>query len=168
VTLKRFLNNSKIQVSPINLELKIPPAIVFLVACVACYYTPDILPYSFILGDSTIMVSRMLFALAIVIGVMGLLTFKKASTTVDPVNINKASNLVTEGIFQFTRNPMYVAMALGIISIGMRFDSALNLVWLLVYVMFITRFQIMPEERALLKIFGEPYAEYLQKVRRWI
>ena len=110
----------------------------------------------------------MLFALAIVIGVMGLLTFKKASTTVDPVNINKASNLVTEGIFQFTRNPMYVAMALGIISIGMRFDSALNLVWLLVYVMFITRFQIMPEERALLKIFGEPYAEYLQKVRRWI
>lgn len=114
------------------------------------------------------MVSRMLFAMAIVIGVMGLLTFKKASTTVDPVNIDKASNLVTDGIFQFTRNPMYVAMALGIISVGMRFDSVLNLAWLIAYVLFITRFQIVPEERALLKIFGEPYAEYMQKVRRWI
>jgi protein-S-isoprenylcysteine O-methyltransferase Ste14 len=139
-----------------------------LLASVACYYTPDALPYSLVLGDSTMMVSRMLFALAIVIGVMGLLTFKKASTTVDPVNIDKASNLVTGGIFQFTRNPMYVAMALGIISVGMRFDSVLNLAWLIAYVLFITRFQIVPEERALLKIFGEPYAEYMQKVRRWI
>lgn len=114
------------------------------------------------------MISRMLFALAIVIGVMGLLTFKKASTTVDPVNINKASNLVTHGIFQFTRNPMYVAMALGIISVGMRFDSVLNLAWLVGFILFITRFQIKPEERALLKIFGEPYADYMKQVRRWI
>ena len=106
-----------------SLELKIPPVIVVLAASIGLYFTPVIGQYSAFIGDHTHLVSRIVFALAIVIGVLGVVTFKKAKTTVNPVQIAKTSTLVTHGIFQFTRNPMYLAMALVIAAMRCRLES---------------------------------------------
>lgn len=151
-----------------SLELKIPPIVVLLIAAIGLYFTPLMGQYSDLIGDHTRFVSRVVLALALVIGVFGVVTFKKAKTTVNPVSIAKASNLVTHGIFQLTRNPMYLAMALVIVAMSIRIDNVLALFWVIPFCVFITRYQIMPEERMLLSLFGKPYADYMQSVRRWL
>ncbi|MBF7073533.1 isoprenylcysteine carboxylmethyltransferase family protein [Glaciecola sp. MH2013] len=151
-----------------SLELKIPPVVVFLIATVFLYFTPSIGNYSVLLGDNTKIVSHLIFALGIVIGALGVVTFKKANTTVNPVEIERASSLVTTGVFQMTRNPMYLAMAIAIFSMSVRFDNVAGAFWVLPFCVFITRFQIMPEERNLLAIFGDDFIQYSQNVRRWL
>jgi protein-S-isoprenylcysteine O-methyltransferase Ste14 len=151
-----------------SLELKIPPVVVFLIATIFLYFTPALGHYSAVVGEHTKIISHLIFALGIVIGVLGVVTFKKANTTVNPVEIERASTLVTHGVFQMTRNPMYLAMAIAIFSMSIRLDNVAGIFWVWPYCLFITRFQIMPEERNLHKIFGASYEDYSQKVRRWL
>jgi protein-S-isoprenylcysteine O-methyltransferase Ste14 len=103
-----------------------------------------------------------------VYGANAFAAFSKAKTTINPVDINAASSLVTTGIYSRSRNPMYV----GLTSVLLALSLVLGNVWLLIgpalFVAFITRFQIIPEERAMLAKFGEPYAAYCQRVRRWL
>ena len=99
----------------------------------------------------------------------GLREFSKANTTSDPHNIDKASALVTTGVYRFTRNPMYVGLSLLSIGWGLRLGTAVGLAvgtgLLIVALIFL---QIRPEERALSETFGSEYAEYRSSVRRWI
>jgi protein-S-isoprenylcysteine O-methyltransferase Ste14 len=151
-----------------SLELKIPPVAVLLVAAIGLYFTPFVGQYSAIIGEHTELVSRVVFALAIVLGVLSILSFKKAKTTVNPLQIGNASNLVTHGIFQLTRNPMYLSMALVIAAMSIRIDNVIALIWIIPYCAYITHFQIKPEERMLLSLFGQAYADYVKSVRRWL
>ena len=99
---------------------------------------------------------------------VGFLSFRRASTTIDPVRIDGASKLVTAGIYQITRNPMYVGMALMLVGVGVALGSPPSLIGPLAFVGFITRYQILPEEHALLAKFGSVYAAYRENTRRWI
>ena len=94
--------------------------------------------------------------------------FRKARTTVDPLKPQNASTLVSGGVFHFSRNPMYLGMALILLGIVIKLGSLLSAIVLLLFVGLITQLQIKPEERALVKIFGKTYTEYCSKVRRWI
>lgn len=151
-----------------SLELKVPPVAVLLVAAIGLYFTPVIGNYSVFIGQYTWLVALVVFGLAVGIGALGVLTFKKANTTVHPVNINNTSNLVTHGIFQFTRNPMYLSMALVIVAMSIHTNNAAALFWIVPFSIFITNFHIKPEERMLLSRFGEDYANYTRSVKRWI
>jgi len=75
--------------------------------------------------------------------------------------------LVTGGIYRFTRNPMYVGLLLVLVAWATFLSSLWTLVGPLAFVLYITRFQIKPEESALATLFGQPYADYRAKVRRW-
>jgi protein-S-isoprenylcysteine O-methyltransferase Ste14 len=79
-----------------------------------------------------------------------------------------ASSLVTGGIYRWTRNPMYLGMALALAGWGLYLGNfgALALVGL--FVMYIDRYQIDPEERALTARFGDAFAAYRRRVRRWL
>ena len=94
--------------------------------------------------------------------------FKKEKTTINPIKIEKASSLVTNGIFKYSRNPMYLGMLLILISIAIKFNlfGGVLIVGLFFYV--ITYFQILPEEKAMLKLFGEDFIKYKKQTRRWI
>ena len=151
-----------------SLELKIPPVIVFLVAALGLYFTPIVGTYSMILGSYIKVISIAVLFIAIFIGVLGVITFKKAKTTVHPVNITKTSSLVTNGIFSYSRNPMYLAMALVIVSMSIHTNNVLSLLWVLPYCAFITQFQIKPEEKMLLSLFNQDYVQYMSSVRRWL
>src|SRR5262249_8005818 len=102
------------------------------------------------------------------ISVAGIVEFRRARTTINPIKVNATSSLVCSGIYRFTRNPMYVGLFLTLLGWAVYLSNPLSLIFLLVYVLYITRFQIKPEERILLGLFGEPYAAYMQRVRRWV
>lgn len=150
------------------LELKIPP--VFVVAMFAglttlaryCDVWMFRYPKSF---DLWVMVP---VGIGFLIASAGILEFKKAHTTVDPINPEKASNLVDGGIFRFTRNPMYVGMILSLIALAIYMGTWFGFVSALLCAAYLTRFQIIPEERAIENLFGDTYRQYKDNVRRWI
>ncbi len=94
--------------------------------------------------------------------------FRRAATTVDPVNPAKTEALVTSGVFGHTRNPMYVAMALWLVMVCMVAQSMVGLLVVPLFVLSLTRNQIRREEAALTKLFGEDYIEYQRTTPRWL
>ena len=99
--------------------------------------------------------------------IIAILQFLKKKTTTNPLNPEKASKLVTSGIFKFTRNPMYLAMLLFLIAFALKLGNAFNTLLLAGFVYYMNHFQIRYEEEALLKNFGKEYKLYVKATRRW-
>jgi protein-S-isoprenylcysteine O-methyltransferase Ste14 len=108
------------------------------------------------------------FAAAALFGVPALLAFGTARTTIDPVRVDGTSTLVTTGIDRATRNPMYVALCLPLRAWAAWLASLWAWIGPVAVVRFIGRFQIVPEERALIARFGGTYADCRRSVRRWV
>ena len=102
-----------------------------------------------------------------VTGISGVVTFRKAKTTVDPMKPH-ASSLVTWGVYAISRNPMYLGGLIMLLGWAIFLSNALAFLFLPVYVLYINRFQIAPEERVLTSLFGETYAAYQARTRRWL
>ena len=95
--------------------------------------------------------------------------FKISKTTVNPLKPETASSLVTSGIFSRTRNPMYLGLTSLLISFSIYFSSVFGIIiYLPLFISYITIFQIIPEEDAMNKLFSNDYKSYCLKVRRWI
>jgi len=105
---------------------------------------------------------------AVLAGLAGVFEFRRHRTTIDPVRIEAASSLVTSGIFGVTRNPMYLGLAAILLGAAIVLRSPLALVGPAVFVAYIWRFQIIPEERVMREKFGADYAAYRQLVRAWL
>jgi protein-S-isoprenylcysteine O-methyltransferase Ste14 len=103
-----------------------------------------------------------------VVSILGALEFRRARTTLNPLKPQEASALVSRGIFRWTRNPMYLGMALVLLGWGLYLGNFGALALIGLFVMYIDRFQIDPEERALQARFGEAFADYRKRVRRWL
>ncbi len=102
------------------------------------------------------------------IAVAGVVSFRRAHTTVNPTTPARASSLVVSGIYQFTRNPMYLGFTLILLALAVFFSNALAVALVLCFVLYLDRFQIRPEERALARLFPEEFAGYKARVRRWM
>jgi protein-S-isoprenylcysteine O-methyltransferase Ste14 len=100
--------------------------------------------------------------------VSGVVAFRRAQTTVDPIKASSASVLVSGGIYRFTRNPMYLSLLLALLAWAVFLSNPLALRFLPVYVLYINRFQIIPEECILASLFGTGYSAYKESVRRWM
>ena len=98
----------------------------------------------------------------------GIVIFRKAKTTVTPLHPDKTSTLVTMGIYQYTRNPMYFGLFLVLFSFSLYLQNLASMFILPIYLWFISKYQIIPEEEALQKVFGDEYENYYGRVRRWI
>ncbi len=94
--------------------------------------------------------------------------FVRHKTTVNPMKPARASRLITTGIFSLSRNPIYLGDVLLLAALVIALGHAINFLLLPLFVLYINRFQIAPEEAALTKLFGAPYTAYLAQVRRWI
>ena len=93
--------------------------------------------------------------------------FILAKTTINPLRPESASSLVTDGIFSYSRNPMYLALALAVFAFSLYFTGVWALLFTGCFVAFLTQFQIKPEERALIGVFGDEYRRYRASTRRW-
>ena len=105
---------------------------------------------------------------AAAIGLAGVLEFRRARTTVNPLQPGRASSLVTGGIYRRTRNPMYVAVATLLLAWALWLGNALAPLGAVVFVAWMDRLQIPPEERALGSLFGAEFERYCREVRRWL
>ena len=150
------------------LETRIPPPIVAVCLALLAWLAAPAETRAGIAATTRVAVGVCIALLGGAIAVAGSIGFRRARTTVNPLHPEKASALVTSGIYRYTRNPMYVGVTLVLIGI------AAWLWWLPAilapagFVAYITRFQIGPEERALARLFGNDFAQYCTRVRRWI
>ena len=150
------------------LELRFPPTLVWITVAAAMWVIallPPIWPPSFLCPATT---SVILFVIGIAISQSAIIEFRRAQTTVNPLKPETSTSLVSTGIFARTRNPMYLGMLIGQLAWAVYLASALALLGPVAFALFITRFQIIPEERAMHSLFGSAFSEYSQKVRRWL
>lgn len=98
----------------------------------------------------------------------GVVSFRRAKTTVNPLKPEAASALVSSGIYKISRNPMYVGFALFLVAWAVYLSSPWALVGVIGFVLYIDRFQIQPEERALAALFAAEFERYKNSVRRWV
>ena len=150
------------------MNLKVPPAVQFAFFAFSMWLIDRWLPANHIEFSYQKHLSWLLFIIGVAIGVMAVYRFKRAQTTVDPTRPDKASSLVIVGLYRYTRNPMYLAMLVVLLSFVIRLGNLYTLSMAAAFILFITAFQIKPEEKALTARFGDSYLMYKKKVRRWI
>jgi len=98
----------------------------------------------------------------------GVWSFRKARTTVNPLEPSQATHFVSKGVYQLSRNPMYVGLACCLLAWAIWLSYLLTWIGIPLFIAYMTRFQIIPEERALRLKFGKEYENYCLKVRRWL
>lgn len=98
----------------------------------------------------------------------GILSFKQAKTTVNPIHPEEASTLVKTGVYRISRNPMYFGFALFLAAWAAYLSTPFALVGLFGFIFYMNQFQIIPEEQTLSEIFGSEFEEYKMTVRRWL
>ena len=148
------------------LNTKIPPPIVAILFAVMIFYFSD--SFAHVDLPFKIYISLFFVLLGFFITFSSARNFKKKETTVNPIKPEEASQLVTDGFFKITRNPMYLGMLLFLFGLSIYNGLIVGFVFLPLFVGYITFFQIIPEESAMIEIFGEDYKAYMKKVRRWI
>lgn len=150
------------------LEHKIPPPVVGALVGLAMWLVAPLGPQLELGTNTRHVVAAALFAVALAFDLAGLLAFRASKTTINPLVPERASKLVTGGVYRITRNPMYVGLCFILLAWAVYLAAGLPFLGPLVYVLYITRFQILPEERVLRRLFGEPYVQYTSRVRRWL
>jgi len=145
---------------------KIPPPIVTFICGMAIFFSRSFFNQFFNYNNNIISLFLLVFGLSIFI--LAIKAFSRQKTTVNPLEPRQASSLVISGIFKFSRNPMYLGMLIILLSISFKFNLIGGIVISLFFYLFITKFQIIPEEEAMNELFGDEFIEYSNKTKRWI
>ena len=150
------------------MRLRIPPPVVMLLSAALMWTLDRWMPLAYWFGPPWNRVGGLVAATGVAIAVAAFVRFRQIGTTVDPMDPGKASRLVTDGVFLVSRNPMYLGLLLLLVGWAIWLGSALP--WLVppLFVLLLTRVQIVPEEMALRQRFGEQYVSYERRVSRWI
>jgi len=147
--------------------LKLPPVLVFLIFSLLMYLVSRFLPFGDFEFYGRVYLILVLMGMAVMIAIISLFQFFASKTTIDPRTPFKTTKLVTGGIYKFTRNPMYLAILLVLLAWGLWLGNAFNTLLATVFVGYMNKFQIRPEEEALATIFGKEFQQYCALVRRW-
>lgn len=151
-----------------SLELKIPPPAVALLFGFLMWLASSLVAPVEVSFGPRVAVALVLSSLGLIVGISGMVSFWRAKTTMNPTKPTATSSLVTTGPFRFTRNPMYLSLLLYLLAWAVYLSNLLPFLFLPVFVLYINQFQIKPEERVLSSLFGQEYAAYKERVRRWI
>ncbi len=151
-----------------SLELKIPPDAVW-VAVAGLMWLVSQVNSGFGAAEP---VRRPLALILIAIGtgliVAARLALDRAGTTWRPSEPGRTTALVSSGVYRFSRNPIYLGMEIVLLSWAVVLASPAAALVSVLFVAYIDRFQIRPEEMTLAVALGEDYRDYLERVRRWL
>ena len=150
----------------IDIKTKFPPPLVALTFGFLINYTKNIFPKievknEFIFGSFMIISGLIIILSAIIL-------FKKYQTTITPLNPSNATKLLTDGIYKFSRNPMYLGLLLVLLGISIILNPTGGFILIPLFILYLNLFQIIPEENAMVDLFKDEFLEYKKNVRRWI
>jgi protein-S-isoprenylcysteine O-methyltransferase Ste14 len=150
-----------------SLELKIPPPAVALVVALLMW---AIARFTSLEVPQLVrpILAIALAAIGAAFDISALLVFRQARTTINPMKPRATSSIVTSGVYNLTRNPMYVGLVFFLFAWAAWLWSPWALPGPVAFAAYITRFQIVPEEKALSAMFGTEYSSYMARVRRWL
>jgi protein-S-isoprenylcysteine O-methyltransferase Ste14 len=152
-----------------TLELKVPPPIVALLFGAAMWGISRVSRSPVDVSTSVrVVLGAAPFLAGGAISLCGIFAFRRANTTVNPMQPQNTSSLVTTGVYKLTRNPMYLGLVLALVAWAAFLLSPWAFVGPVGFMLYINRFQIEPEERALAAQFGATFGTYTTKVRRWL
>jgi protein-S-isoprenylcysteine O-methyltransferase Ste14 len=152
----------------ISLEHRIPPPVIGALVAGAMWWLSSLGPDVQVPQVARQALTGMLALSGLTFDLLGLIAFLRRRTTINPLSPSKTTALVTDGVYRITRNPMYVGMALLLTAWAVWLASPWTFAGPVVFILYITRFQIMPEERALATLFGDAFVEYMARVHRWL
>lgn len=149
-------------------ELRVPPVIVLLFTALVMWLISRFVP-----AAALVLPARVIFAVSVAvigasISVAGLVAFARAGTSVNPLNPQASSVLVLSGVYGLTRNPMYLGFLMILAGWAILLSNAVGFLLLPAFLIYMNRFQIAPEERALTARFGHGFEAYKSRARRWL
>jgi len=149
------------------LELKIPPPVVVVLTGLLMWLIPSG-ALEVLIGSWSLYLGTVLMVLGVLMDGYAAMMFLVAKTTISPIAPQNASTLIVSGIFKLTRNPMYLGMAILLLGWALLLQSAAALMGPILFITYITHFQILPEERILSQKWGDAYTAYKSKTKRWL
>lgn len=149
------------------LELRIPPvALVIIFATVMAALAYAVPAAIFVPARRAVAVA--LVVAGALVALAGVVAFRRQKTTVNPLTPERSSSLVATGIYRISRNPMYLGFLLMLLGWAAWLANWAAALLLPVFVAYMNRFQIGPEERVLKERFGPAFLAYAKSVRRWL
>ena len=141
----------------------VPPPVIFIGCVLMMAYLPNPYPFSI-----NVLIAYLMVLVSSAIVFFSLWQFYKSKANINPIHLEKSNVFVVDGIYRFSRNPMYLSLAGLLVAWAVYLQSAVSFLGVFLFVYLITQWQIKPEEYWLEKKFGEFYLAYKKKVRRWI
>jgi protein-S-isoprenylcysteine O-methyltransferase Ste14 len=162
------VTNSSLESPQGGARVRFPPPLVFLgFLLVGAFIQSAVLPLPFPLPRSiTLAAGGLLVVAAIALFAASLRLFR--ATGQHPRPWLPTPSLIVEGPYRFSRNPLYLAMTLAQLGLGLLLDDAWIVVLSAVSLAVVHFIAVRPEEAYLLERFGEPYRRYLASVRRYL
>ena len=150
----------------LDIKTKFPPPLVALTFGFLINYTKNIFPKIEIKKE--IIIGSFMIISGLIVILSAITLFKKYQTTITPLNPANATKLITDGIYKFSRNPMYLGLLLVLFGISIILNPIGGLFLIPLFILYLNFFQIIPEENAMVDLFKNEFLEYKKNVRRWI
>jgi protein-S-isoprenylcysteine O-methyltransferase Ste14 len=151
-----------------SLELRIPPLLVVAAAAALMWVVAHWFATARVNIFASGVVAAALALLGVALAAAGVIEFRRAQTTTNPMDPSSTTTLVTGGVYRLTRNPMYLGFTFILLGWAAFLSNAATLLVVAGFMFYLTRFQIVPEERALERAFGADFRAYRAVVRRWL
>ena len=150
----------------IDIKTKFPPPLVALTFGFLINYTKYIFPKIEISSD--IIFGSFMIINGLIIILSAIILFKKYKTTITPLKPSKATKLIVNGVYKFSRNPMYLGLLLVLIGVSIMLNPIGGIFFIPLFILYLNYFQIIPEENAMIQLFKGEFLKYKRNVRRWI
>lgn len=143
------------------------PPIAWAVAVVAGLVLGWLLPLPFLPAAMPAgWIGGLIFLAGLALLIWSATTFRQAGTAVQASV--PTSSIVSEGPYRYSRNPIYVAMFIGLVGVSIGFDNLWHLALLVLFYLVIRYGVVAREETYLARKFGDAYLGYKRQVRRWL
>ncbi|MGE0496768.1 MAG: isoprenylcysteine carboxylmethyltransferase family protein [Ramlibacter sp.] len=152
----------------VSLKLKVPPPVVALAIAALMWFMSRAVQPMEVSTSIRLTLALVVAGTGVILGVAAMRTFSRAGTTVNPMKPQATTVLVTHGVYRFSRNPMYVSLLFYLVGFALFLTNWASPVGLALFIIYMNRFQIAPEERVLETRFGAEFDAYRRRVRRWI
>jgi len=151
-----------------DLTLKVPPVIVMFLLAWVMWMIASFNTWASLPVPAKEIVALVMGLLGSALIVAGAAEFRSVKTTVNPLTPELATSIVTKGIYRYSRNPMYLGFLIMLGAWGVFLENVVAIALVPIFVGHMNRFQIIPEEKALLAQFGDDYIHYLESTPRWL